>query len=465
MNTSNHSEGTAARPARGGNAGRERPGVTGEETLATRLRVLWNARRVVLRATAAGAVLSTLIAFVIPKRFESATRLMPPDQVNTGTAMLAAASSRADSAIGSGLGSVAGDLLGLKSTGQLFIGILQSRTVEDVLIGEFDLRKLYGNRLWEDARKNLARNTDVSEDRKSGIITIRVTDRDPRRAAAIGRAYLEELNNVVTQLNTSSAHRERIFLEERLLQVRQDLETAEKGFSEFASKNTAIDIQAQGKAMIEAAAGLEGQLIAAQTELQGVKQIYADTNVRVRATQARVDELQRQLQKIGGKFDPAIESADQSEQIQTNQVMYPSIRKLPLLGVDYADLYRNTKVEEAVFETLTREYELAKVEEAKETPSVKVIDPPNVPERKSFPPRTLMMLLGTTMAASVGIGWALAKESWDKTDPQEPHKALAAEIIQAVRGRFPWFQKGFGVASAVVSHEHSQAEVEASEKA
>jgi uncharacterized protein involved in exopolysaccharide biosynthesis len=195
-----------------------------------------------------------------------------------------------------------------------------------------------------------------------------------------------------------------------------------------------------------------------------VKQIYADTNVRVRATQARVDELQRQLQKIGGKFDPATESAGQTEQIQTNQVMYPSIRKLPLLGVNYADLYRNTKVEEAVFETLTREYELAKVEEAKETPSVKVIDPPNVPERKSFPPRTLMMLLGTTMAASVGIGWALAKESWDKTDPQEPHKALAAEIIQAVRGRFPWFQKGFGVASTVLSHEHSQAEVEAGEK-
>lgn len=465
--TSKHRTGPAAKPAVGSHPslGAERENVPEGETLATRLRLLWNERRVVLRATAAGVLLSTLFAFLTPKRFESTTRLMPPDQMNTGMAMLAAAGSRADSALGSGLGSVAGDLLGLKNTGELFIGILQSRTVEDGLIGEFNLRKLYKNRLWEDARKNLAKNTEVSEDRKSGIITIRVTDRDPRRAAAMGQAYLEELNNVVTQLNTSSAHRERIFLEERLLQVRQDLETAEKGFSEFASKNTAIDIEAQGKAMIEAAAGLEGQLIAAQTELQGLKQVYADSNVRVRATQARVDELQRQLQKIGGKFDSAIESADQTEQVQTDQVMYPSIRKLPLLGVSYADLYRNTKVQEAVFETLTQEYELAKVEEAKETPSVKVIDPPDVPERKSFPPRLLIMLLGTTMAASVGIGWVLAKQLWDKTDAQEPHKALALEVFGAARDRFQSSQNGVGIANARLPVQGSEPEVDATDKA
>ncbi len=201
--------------------------------------------------------------------------------------------------------------------------------------------------------------------------------------------YISELNRVVTELNTSSAHRERVFLEDRLTHVKQDLETAEKGFSEFASKNTALDIPAQGKAMIEGLGALEGQLVAAQTELEGLKQIYADGNVRVRATQARVQELRRQLEKnLGSKSGgPATGNG------QDRESLYPSIRELPVLGVSYADLYRNTKIQEAVFQTLTQEYELAKVQEAKETPSIKVLDSPDTPEKKSFPPRLFIIAL------------------------------------------------------------------------
>src|SRR5205823_9905955 len=147
---------------------------------------------------------------------------------------------------GAGLGAAAGNLLGLKSTGELFVGILESRTVRDDIIDKFDLRKRYNDRLHEDARADLIQNTAISEDRKSGIITIQVTDKNPGRAAAMAQEYIEELNRVVTELNTSSAHREREFLEERLGEVKRDLESAEKVFSEFASKNTAIDIQAQG---------------------------------------------------------------------------------------------------------------------------------------------------------------------------------------------------------------------------
>jgi SAM-dependent methyltransferase len=213
--------------------------------------------------------------------------------------------------------------------------------VEDSLVDRFQLSKVYGTRLEEDAQEELQDNTAISEDRKSGIITIAVTDRNPQRAAAMAGEYVEELNRVVTELNTSSAHRERVFLEGRLAEVKQDLESAEKGFSEFASKNTAIDIQAQGKAMIESAATLEGQMVAAQTELQGLKQIYAGDNVRVRTIQARVDELDRQLQKLGGKFDTAGEPDALDDLSSKDPSMYPSIRKLPLLGVSYADLYVN----------------------------------------------------------------------------------------------------------------------------
>jgi len=411
------------------------------ERTAPTLRFLWDRRQFILRSAGAGLALSTMIAFLIPKQFESTTHLMPPDQMNSGMAMLAAA---AGSQAGSGLGAVAGNLLGLKSTGALFIAILQSRTVENDLVDKLDLRRVYGVRQLGDARSALDDHTSFSEDRKSGIITIQVTDNNPQRAAAIGQEFVEELNRVVTQLNTSSAHRERLFLEERLAQVKQDLETAEKRFSEYASKNTAIDIQAQGKAMIEAAAALEGQLIAARTELESLKQVYTGDNVRVRATQARVDELQRELQRLGGKYDGGTAATPEND-----KSMYPSIRELPLLGVSYADLYRTTKVQETVFETLTREYELAKVQEAKETPSVKMIDPPNIPEKKSFPPRLEIMLLGTVLATFLGVAWTFARATWDKTDPQDPHKVLAMEVYQTTRAHFPWTShNGFSVGAA-----------------
>src|SRR6202022_1287261 len=106
----------------------------------------------------------------------------------------------------------------------------------------------------------------------SGILTITVTDNDPNRAAAIAQAYVDELDRLVAQVSTSSARREREFLEERLKSVQADLEAAEKEFSQFASKNSAIDIKEQGRAMVGAAAALEGQLIAAKSELEGRRQ-------------------------------------------------------------------------------------------------------------------------------------------------------------------------------------------------
>ena len=169
------------------------------------------------------------------------------------------------------------------------------------MINKFDLRKVYGVRRLADARKRLENDTDVSSERKSGIITIKVSDGKPDRAAAMAREYVAALNDVVINLNTSSAHKERVFLEQRLTQVQKDLETAEKDFSQFASQNTAIDVKEQGRAMIGAAADLEGQLIAAETQLQGLQQIYTPENVRIRSLQARIDEYRRQLQKMGGK--------------------------------------------------------------------------------------------------------------------------------------------------------------------
>jgi capsule polysaccharide export protein KpsE/RkpR len=397
------------------------------------LRLLWDKRRSLALIALYAVVVSTALAFLISSRYQSAAHLMPPDsQSNSGLAMAAAA--MAGSVGGGALGGMASDLLGMKSNSDIFVGILLSRTAQDKLIQQFDLQKLYGDSKMEDVRQHLLQHTSISVDRKSQIITIEVTDHSPQRAAAMCQAYIEELNTLVAELSTSSARRERIFLEGRLKAVNQDLEAAERDFSQFASKNSAIDVKEQGKAMVGAAATLQGNLIAAQSEYEGLRQIYTDNNVRVRAVRARIAELQHQLNNIAGKNESTTSAAS-----QPGDSLYPSIRKLPLLGVEYADLYRRTKIQEAVLETLTREYEMAKVQEAKEIPTVKVLDPPQIPDKKSYPPRLLIIFLGTCGVLAVATVWLFANNAWLLTDAHDHRKVFAQEVLGTLRAKIPGF--------------------------
>src|SRR5205807_819594 len=177
---------------------------------------------------------------------------------------------------------------------------------------KFDLRKVYGKRLVMDARSKLDENTSISEDRKSGIISISVTDHSPQRAAALANAYVDELNSLVAQLSTSSAHRERVFLEERLKVAKLDLDDAANQLAQFSSKNNTLDIQQEGKAMLDAAGTIAGELIAAQSQLEGLRQIYTDSNSRVRSLNARVSELRRQLERLGGTQGNAVKNSQPS---------------------------------------------------------------------------------------------------------------------------------------------------------
>jgi len=358
--------------------------------------------------------------------------------------------------VGGGLGSMAGDLLGVKSSGALFIGVLRSQTAQDRLIQQFDLKKLYGKRLIADARTKLDENTSISEDRKSGIITISVTDHSPQRAAALANAYVDELNTLVSELSTSSAHRERVFLEERLKVAKRDLDSAVNELAQFSSKNRTLDIQQEGKAMLDAAGAIAGEMIAAQSQLEGLRQIYTDNNSRVRSLNARVAELRKQLEKLGGTQANAVngasasaeQSGDPSAAKAGSGLPYPTIKSLPLLGAKYADYYRRAKIQETVYELLTEQYELAKVQEAKETPSVKVLDPARIPEKKSFPPRLVIMFLGTFLTFALSIVWVLGSARWEETDPQDPRKVLAREVADALKARMPWASRnGAGTVS------------------
>jgi len=391
--------------------------------------LLWLNRRLLGRCAVCGFLIGTIVAFLIPSQYESTTKLMPPDThggSGSGLAMMAAMASGSGGGGGaalsgsSALGNIASDLLGVHDAGAVFSDMLKSRTVQDRIIERFDLRKVYGTRYWAGARKILAKRTVISPDRKSGVITITVTDHDAQRAAQMAQAYVEELDRISAQLDTSAAHRERLFIEQRLVDVKESLDKASREFSEYSSKNATLDLKEQGVAMVEAAAVLQGQLIAAQSELEGLEQIYTDSNVRVRSLRARVDELKRQLKKVGGSNPPSGDPNSQEE--------FPSIRKLPLVGVRWADLYRENKIQETVYELLTEQYELAKIDEVKETPVVKVLDVAVVPEKKSFPPRLLFTFLGTLLTFAGGAVWVLGDAKWQRIDPADPRKQLAQEI-------------------------------------
>src|SRR5262249_4689830 len=355
----------------------------------------------------------------------------PDDQSGSGLAMLAAFAGRGSSssssstggmggALGTSLGGMAGDLLGLKRSGALFMDMLQSPTLQGNLIHPFDLRKVYWDRYWEDARKDLAKHTDITEDRKSGVISVAVNDHDPRRSQQMAQAYVDALDQLVARVSTSAARRQRMFIEQRLQTVKQNLDEAARDFSEYASKNGTLDVPSQTKAMVETEAQLQGNLMGAQSELESLRQVYTDNNIRVRTVRAKVEALKHQMETMSGnKGDPNSEDS----QITGD---FPSIRKLPLVGVRWANLYRETKIQETVYELLVQEYEIAKIQEAKEIPTVNVLDPAMVPEKISFPPRILITVLGTLFAFFLASTVIIGSQAWKQS--QSPEKQLATEI-------------------------------------
>jgi capsule polysaccharide export protein KpsE/RkpR len=236
---------------------------------------------------------------------------------------------------------------------------------------------------------------------------------------------VEELDHVVTNNSTSAARRERIFLEERLKEIKQDLDTSSKALSQFSSKTKMIEVTSQAKAMVDAGLKMEEQLATARSELAGLRQVYSRDNVRVRTAAARVDELQRQMEKITGP------SQGSGPEGQTNQSPYPSLGALPELGLTYTDLERKVLVEESLWEALTKQYEGAKVQEAKEIPTVRVLDAANLPQRKSSPARTAIIILGFMASLFVASIFVLGENSWRDLNDEDERKKLATEIASS----------------------------------
>lgn len=395
--------------------------------------ILWGERLWLFRASFIGLLLFTIIAFSIPKQYTATSRLMPPDY-NTGSMMsmaaLPAMSGGSGGSGGAGVMGLASQLLGMNSSGDLFVGVLQSQTVEDTIIRRFGLMDLYSIRYIEDARKKLEAVTDITVDKKTGIIAISVEDKSPQRAAAMAQAYVEVLNQTLAEVNTSTAHRERLFVETRLKEVKQDLDNASKEFSVFSSQNSAIDVPEQAKAMVGAAADLQAQLIAAQSQLKGLQQIFTDDAIQVRQVKAQIAELQTQIDKFSGKDVNVAKDTSLAK-----GELYPSVRQLPLLGVKYLDLYQRTKIEQAVYELLTKQYEIARIQEAREVPTAQVLDAAVVPTKKSYPHRGQIMIGGLLVSIILASTWILTPVLWLRIDPQDPKRVFAETVLETLKRR------------------------------
>jgi len=418
-----------------------RPELMESRSSATVLMDAWRERRFIAKVAGYGFLLAAVISLLIPPKYESTARLMPPEKQNMNalTGLLAAADDKGGA--GSLVGGLMSEAVGMKSPSALYVGVLKSSTIQDDLINRFDLRKVYHDKYMKTAREDLADNTNIDEDRKNGIITVTVSDRSPQRSMELANAYVEKLNSLMADLNTSDAHRERVFLEQRLQKVKQDLDGASKDLSEFSSQNLTLDMKEQGRAMVGGVASLQGELVAAESQLSGLKQIYTANNVRVRTVQARVDELRQKLGQLRGNGNAPI--GDGSDDFGI------SVASLPKLGLTFTDLYRRVKIEETVFEILTKQNELAKVNEAKELPTIRVLDQPRMPETKSTPKRFLIILIGTLLAGILASGYVVGLARFRSIDPSDPFSLFGFEVregfaedVQYLRNRIPERARG-----------------------
>jgi len=389
------------------------------------LLLCWAKRKMVFGFLATGVLISILYAFHLPVMYTSTTTLMPPDSTSSNSNLLNLLSSTGTAAT---TGSAA---LGIRTTGTVFVGILGSRTVQEGLVKQLDLVHHYKAPLIEDACRRLAADTTIQNDLKSGIITVSVNADNPILASSIAQGYVTELDRVVNNNSTSAARRERIFLEDRLKEIKLDLDNSAEALSQFSAKSRTIDIPSQGREMVDSGLRLQDELVAAHAELAGLQQSYSVDNVRIRAARARIAELQHQIDTMMG--------TNEEHKLGANDSGYPSVSELPALGVTYSDLQRRVRVEEELWDALTRQYEAARVQEAKEIPTVRVLDAANVPQHKSSPVRRSIVMLGALLSLVVALIAVFIISAWDEMDAQDERKKLVTEIVGAAMNSRQWY--------------------------
>jgi len=361
--------------------------------------VLMKWRRLLALNFVAAGIITFIIASFLPKWYSSSAALFPPEQ-EAGIGV-------ASSLLGGGLGSlISGSGMSLPSFATLsdiYAAILHSRIVGEGVLDKNNLMEVYGQKSREKALAELAGHLSVAVE-PEGIIRISCEDRDPQRTVVLVNSFIEELNRINRDVRVVKASATRQFIEERLDQTKKDLVAAENEFKKFQVENNAISLPDQVNAMISSLADLKSQQVLAEIELGVLNRTFLPTHTQVMQQKAKIDEINKQIKLLEkGSSDNKID----------NPLSFP-LADAPDLGLQLVRLTRELKIQEAIFELLTQQYEQAKIQEKRDTPTVEVLDPPKVPERKSRPKRATMSLLAGILALLFSCVAVFIKEFIDR---------------------------------------------------
>jgi uncharacterized protein involved in exopolysaccharide biosynthesis len=358
------------------------------------LLVVVKRKTMIICITLAAAVLTALYSLSLPNIYTSKA-LIYPSQEDKGLA-------NAMMAQFGGLANLAGGSLGGKTLEDLYLTLLKSEAIKDPIIDSLGLMKRFKAKMRTGAYRRLDAATMVSAGKRDGVITISVSDRDPRWAAALADAYVRELGNLTIRLNVTGAGKNRLFLENRLGEAKADLGRAEEALRTFQARNKVLNVPEQAKATIQGVAQLRAQLALEEVQLATMRRQFTDASQEVKNARATITNLKTQVEQLEGQGGGSI----------------PSVGSVPGLGQEYVRLMREFKIQESIVELMTKQYELARINELKDVVPFQVIQSAKVPERKSKPKRSRMVIFATMAAFFASVFFAFIREYADRM-PQE----------------------------------------------
>jgi uncharacterized protein involved in exopolysaccharide biosynthesis len=351
----------------------------------------------ILGLPAGAAVISIGVSLLLPNYYTATTKILPPQQTQSTSAVLAQ--------IGNLAGLAGGAAPSMKNPNDLYVGMLKSRTVADNLIQRFDLNKLYDEQYQSRTRKRLGKVTTIVAG-KDGIITVEVDDTDPKRAAGLANAYVDELFKLTKVLAVTEASQRRLFFERQLEQAKDNLAKAEASTRQALEKGGLVQVEGQGRVMAETTARLRAQITVKEIQIGAMRAFASEQNPELRRNQQEVEVMKRELARLEGTSGGKSSSPQQTN----NQ------------GIDNLSLLREMKYYEATYELLAKQFEIAKIDEAKDSAIIQVMDRAIEPDRKSKPARSLIVLLSTLVAGLLAMFAAFLLEASRKNNPRSAER-------------------------------------------
>jgi tyrosine-protein kinase Etk/Wzc len=349
--------------------------------------VLAKHKWLIVFTTVGATILAVIYALLQPNIYSANAKILPPQQNQSANAAL----------LGQ-LGALTGGGGGAnRGSNDLYVGMLMSRSIADNVLKRFDLQKIYNVSTPGRARSILAANTSVSAG-KDNMITIAVEDTDPKRAAELANAYIDELYKLNQSLAVTEASQRRLFFERQLAQARENLALAERSAKQALENGGLVQVEGQGRAMLEGAARLRGQITVKEVQLSVMRSFATNDNPEFLRTQKELEAMRHELAKLEGSGGARNDSP----------------RGRNDAGIDSFRLLRNVKYYETIYDLLGKQYELARVDEAKDSSLIQVLDKAIEPETKSKPNRMLIVLLAAFAAFTAAVGLAFVREALNK---------------------------------------------------